>query len=260
MAHLFTQTFNLHPTAEGGYHVYNDPYVYVALSDFIGYMNPMENANATIHSQRRQISSGAISILTKHTDRVMVTIANDTLEGSHVWKTLAMTCLSTILGLFSRDRSPKILHYIVRQNVVRRLVDWIRSADSSLKSLLAGDTGEFIQFLIPIYDFWLLKLDSWILRWWASVVDLWINDVFVRSNCADERRSSQSNREFSYQQIVWCWFFEGEIHWIWCQCEQCSQHVPANPSSGLAIAFDHSHHNWTTGTNRSSSGKRSNDH
>jgi len=116
---------------------------YVALSDFIQYMLPSDDTmSAVSSSRRRQLTSGAISVLSKHTDRLMVTIANDTLEGTHVWKTLAMTCLSTLLSLFARERSPKVLQFIVRQNVIRRLVEWIRGADSYLKNLLAGDTGK----------------------------------------------------------------------------------------------------------------------
>lgn len=91
------------------------------------------------------LESGTLAVMSSIADRLIATIARDAIDGTEVWKTVAFTCLDSLVHLARLEKPQQVLVALGRHGILANFVRGLKEADVRLQGVLKPDPG------MPLY-------------------------------------------------------------------------------------------------------------
>jgi nuclear pore complex protein Nup205 len=104
-------------------------------------------------TSQASLVKSTLAIMKQIVERFVNTISRDAIDGTEVWKTIAFTCLDSLVQLSHAGREQIVVSAMVRQGILSNFVVGLTDSDLRLQGILKPEPGKELYFIWRLYAY-----------------------------------------------------------------------------------------------------------
>lgn len=92
---------------------------------------------------RGELESGTLEVLSMVVEKLMQVVARDAIDGTEVWRSVALTFLDSLIRISRSEKSHPVLTTLAKQGALYTLVRGIKDIDADIEMLYDPDPSQF---------------------------------------------------------------------------------------------------------------------